>query len=66
MEILVYIVTNNLYHKNAIQVAHDFLNTFKTPQKEIVNILNYYRMKTVIENVNDSLLSPLCFLGVKF
>jgi len=54
--------SNHLYHKHVVQVEL-FLNTYKNPQTEIVNVLNSNRMKTV--NDSDPLLSPYYFLGVK-
>lgn len=56
---------NNLYHKNAVQVAIEFLNTFKNPQNEIIIILNSYRMKTVTENRERlrPIIESILFLG---
>lgn len=57
--------SNNLYHKSAVQVAIEFLNTFKNPQNEIVNILNSNRMKTVTENRERlrPIIESILFLG---
>ncbi|XP_029348101.1 uncharacterized protein LOC103308364, partial [Acyrthosiphon pisum] len=57
--------SNHLYHKNAVQVALDFLNTYKNPQTEIVNVLNSNRMKTVAENRERlrPIIESILFLG---
>jgi len=59
------VLSNNLYHKNAVQVAIEFLNTFKNPQNDIVNILNSNRMKTVTENRERlrPIIESVLFLG---
>lgn len=57
--------SNNLYHKNAVHFAIEFLNTFKNPQNEIINILNSNRMKTMTENRERlrPIIESILFLG---
>uniref|UniRef100_A0A2S2P349 Repressor of the inhibitor of the protein kinase n=1 Tax=Schizaphis graminum TaxID=13262 RepID=A0A2S2P349_SCHGA len=55
----------NLYHLNALTSATDFLNCYKNPQKEIINIVNTSRMKQVIENKErlKPIIESIIFLG---
>lgn len=57
--------SNHIYHKNAVQVALNFLYTYKNPQREIINIMNSNRMKTVAENRERlrPIIESIIFLG---
>jgi len=55
----------NLYHLNALTSATDFLNCYKNPQKEIINIVNTSKMKLIIENKErlKPIIESIIFLG---
>lgn len=56
---------SNLYHLNALTSATDFLNCYKHPQREILNIVNTSRMKQVKENKErlKPIIESIIFLG---
>ncbi|XP_025415028.1 zinc finger MYM-type protein 1-like isoform X2 [Sipha flava] len=56
---------SNLYHLNALTSATDFLNCYKNPKREIINIVNTSRMKQVLENKErlKPIIESIIFLG---
>jgi hypothetical protein len=55
---------SNLYHLYALTSA-DFLNRYKNPKREIINIVNTSRMKQVLENKArlKPIIESIIFLG---
>jgi len=44
--------SNNQYHREAILKSDDFLKTYNSPNKQIINIINSKRLEQVHENRN--------------
>lgn len=57
--------SRHLHHKNAMQVAIDFLDCYKNPQNEIINLMSTQRMKQITENRErlKPIIECLIFLG---
>lgn len=55
----------SLYHKNCLEVAKDFLKTYRQPQKEVVNQVNAERLRQVRENRErlQPIIKTIIFLG---
>lgn len=54
--------SKNLYHKCCVQVADDYMKTFNSPQKEVINLINTECMKQVKENRNH--LKPIVVFNI--
>ncbi|XP_050065586.1 52 kDa repressor of the inhibitor of the protein kinase-like [Aphis gossypii] len=57
--------SRHLYHKNAMQVPIDFLDRYKNPQKEIINLMSTQRMQQITENRERlrPIIECIIFLG---
>lgn len=56
---------NNGYHKDNIQRANDFLNTYNHPEKEVINLVNDQRKKQILDNRERlrPIIKTIVFLG---
>jgi len=41
---------NNLYHKNAVLQAEEFLSRYEQPEKEVINMIDSERKRQILEN----------------
>lgn len=57
--------SRNHYHVTCVQIADNFMITFKNPQKEVINLINTERKKQVEENRNrlKPIVESIIFLG---
>jgi len=57
--------SRHLYHKNAMQVAIDFFDRYKNPQKEIINLMSTQRLQQITENRErlKPIIECIIFLG---
>lgn len=57
--------SNNKYHQEAILKSDDFLKTYNSPNKQIINIIKSKRLELVHENINrlKPIIDTIIFLG---